>query len=41
MILTDKQYVVLLELFHELHDAFLALPQQYRDAFYNRLSKRN
>ena len=41
MHLTDKQYAVLLDLFHELNDAFLALPQQYRDAFYSRLHGRS
>lgn len=37
MVLTDKQYAVLLELFHELHEAFLALPPDILDAYCKRL----
>jgi len=37
MVLTDKQYLVLIDLFHELHEAFQALPNEFKDAFYKRL----
>lgn len=37
MDLTDKEYQVMLNLFHEFHSAFCALPVTYKDAFYKRL----
>lgn len=37
MTLTDKQYQILLDLFHEMPDAFRALPAPYLDAYYKRL----
>lgn len=37
LVLTDKQYSILLNLYHELNEAFLVLPQPVLDAFYTRL----
>lgn len=37
MKLTDKQYQVLLDLYHELPDVFNTLPQYVLDAYYERL----
>lgn len=37
MILTDKQFALLCDMYHELPDAFDALPQHVLDAYYGRL----
>ncbi len=37
MILTDKQFALLCEMFHELPDAFKALPDSVLAAYYDRL----
>lgn len=37
MTLTEKQYQLLLDLYHELPDAFNALPQIVLSAYYERL----
>ena len=37
MILTDKQFAILCDLFHELPDAFNALPQCVLCAYHRRL----
>lgn len=38
--LTNKQYEALLALYNEMNSAFNALPQCYKDAFFNRLFAR-
>lgn len=35
--MTDKQYQVLVELFNEYNEAFVALPLHIKQAFYGRL----
>ena len=40
MILTDKQYALLLEMFHEFPDGFNMLPSIVHDAYYKRLYQR-
>lgn len=37
MELSNKQYGLLLDLYHELNEAFQALPGHIKDAFYSRL----
>ena len=37
MNLTDKQFALLCELFHELPDSFAALPDSLLSAYYDRL----
>lgn len=37
MILSNKQYQVLLDLFNEFNDEFYLLPKEILEAFYNRL----
>lgn len=39
--LSPKQYAVLLDLFHELHDVFVRLPQSVQAAFYARLYRKD
>lgn len=41
MKLSNKQYLLLLDLFHELNEAFVALPADIKAAFYERLQARN
>lgn len=38
--LTDKQYLVLLDLYHECNDAHKSLPAAWRDAYQQRLGGR-
>lgn len=35
--MSDKQYAILLDLFHEYNEAFLTLSQEVKAAFYARL----
>jgi len=39
--MTDIQYRVLFELFHEYHEAFLELPEKIRTSFYARLYRKD
>lgn len=38
--MSDTQYRILLDLFHEYHEAFLTLSQEVKDKFYARLHQR-
>jgi hypothetical protein len=33
--MTEKQYYLLLDLYHEYNDAFRSLPQSIQDAYYD------
>lgn len=35
--LTDKQYKILLDLYHELHAVFRTIPNEYKIAFLKKL----
>ena len=35
--MSEKQYQILLDLFHEYHDAFLTLSQEVKAKFYEKL----
>lgn len=39
--MSDRQYAVLLELFHEYNEVFQGLAEPVRDAFYERLLKKH
>ena len=39
--LTYTQYRILLDLYHEFNEAFVALPDDIKQAFYNRLYKKD
>lgn len=40
LVLTDKQYAILLDLFHEYNETFKKLPMETNRAFYDRLYER-
>jgi len=39
--LTYNQYIALLNLYHEFNEAFVQLPDDIKQAFYNRLYKKD